>query len=237
MLRQHLVPFLLAFLLSPVTALSQAPPSAAEFLGARGIAFTTPGLEKALAHPDPDVRSVVAGMLAERRSLEAIPFLETAWKREAVPHVRDAMGTALAELRSHERDASLIGICTNDRAAPIDRLTAANQLLSLSNPACTAAVIAQLSPADSSYTQQLTLEYLRKITHVPPAQLAPLRTYLYRELLDPLAINRQYASECLSLFGDQASTHILEQAIEAEHDPQTKTKLIENLKRLKARNS
>lgn len=201
-----------------------------------GVPITTPGLEKALANPDPDVRSAAAGVLAERRSLESIPFLETAWKREAVPRVRDSMGAALQELRSHERDATLISICTNDAAAPIDRLTAANQLLSLSNPACTAAVIAQLNPADSSYTQQLTLEYLRRITHAPAAQLAPLRTYLYRELLDPLPINRQYAGECLSNFGDQASTHILEQAIEAEHDPQTKTRLIENLKRLKARN-
>ncbi len=219
-----------------IGAYAQAPPTSQEVFMEHSIPFTTDGIEGALTNSDPDVRGIAAGVLAERKSIRSIPAIEYALERERVPHVRISFATALAQLQNHAGDTVLINMCTDSSSSAIDRLTAANRLLSLGDDSCIMSIVNLLkNDVDDPPTRSLTLEYFRKVANPPPSLGPRVRKYLYIVLRDPAPINRQYAGDCLSLYGNKSSKAVLAQAIAREQDQPTKAHLVENLKQLQMR--
>jgi hypothetical protein len=109
---------------------------------------------------------------------------------------------------------------------------AANQLMDAKESTCAAAVVEILGAHPDQTQRNLAMKYLRRCTTMPPGLLPRATEEVIRELEDPNPLNRQYASEYISIFGNRQQAAVLQKAITREPDPTTKTHMLENLKRL-----
>jgi HEAT repeat protein len=214
---------------------SQAPPTTEAALAQYGISNTIPALRAALKNPNPNVRGIAAGVLAEDKDLGAIPLLREALEKERVQSVKVTLAGALATLKEWQGGAFLIKTCNDKELDATTKLMAANKLLDLGGSECLPAVVNILGQEPDPPSRELGLEYLRRTTSAPAALSPRIRAILSDALRDPTPINRQYAGECLSVLGDRDSIPALESAITVEKDLPTRLHLEENLKRLKAR--
>ena len=108
---------------------AQQPPTSEEVLRQHGVPFTIPYLRAALKNPNPEVRSIAAGVLAEKRDIDAIPLISVAQDHETVSWVRINLAAALSTLEQHRGDASLLKMCNYQASEVTTRLMAANRLL------------------------------------------------------------------------------------------------------------
>jgi HEAT repeat protein len=228
------------FLISTVVtnlakAVFQAPPTVDSVLMQYHIPNTIPTLRAALKNPDPNIRTLVAGVLAQDKDVDSIPLLREALESEQIESVKLSIATALASLKDYKGLDSLKTTCNDRDVRPTTRLIAANRLLEGGRDDCTASVVDILGETPDPSSRELGLQYLRRITSAPSSLLPMLQTILLNELRDTSPINRQYASECISVFGDVNAIPALEKAISIEKDQATRFHLEENLHRIKAR--
>lgn len=214
---------------------AQAPPTVESVLMQYHISNTIPELRAALKNKNPDVRALVARILANDRDVGSIPLLREALKKEHIESVRLSLAASLASLKDQEGLDALGKTCDDGSINQTTRLMAANQLLDAGGNGCTRSVIEILGDTPDAPSRELGLQYLRRTTLVASSLLPRLRTVLLNELRDASPMNRLYASECISVFGDANSVPALESAIAAERDRTTRLHLEENLDRLKAR--
>ncbi len=214
---------------------SQAPPTSQVVLAQKGVSYTIPGLRAALLNSDPSVRSMAAGVLAEDKNVQSIPLIRAALEKEEVERVRVTLAAALATLKDWQGSASLIKTCNDEAIDPSVRLLAANRLLDLGSDDCLRSVVGILEGKADPPSRELGMQYLRRTTHVLTSISRRLQHVLIDELNDPVPMNRQYASECISVLGNRNSLVALEEAIHGEKDLPTRTHLEENLQRTKTR--
>lgn len=214
---------------------AQAPPTVESVLMQYHISNTIPELRAALKNRNPDVRALVAKVLANDRDVGSIPLLREALKKEHIESVRLSLAASLASLKDQEGFDALGKTCNDGSTDQTTRLMAANQLLDAGGNECTRSVIEILGDNPDAPSRELGLQYLRRTTLVASSLLPRLRTILLKELRDASPMNRQYASECISVFGDANSIPALNSAIRAEKYRATRLHLEENLDRLKAR--
>jgi HEAT repeat protein len=214
---------------------AQAPPTIESALMEYHIPNTIPGLRTALKNPNPNIRILVASVLANDRDIDSIPMLREALENERVESVRLALASSLATLKDWQGLDSLRKTCNDRDDTATTRLLAANRLLDAGDNTCTVSVVDILGDKPDPPSRELGLQYLRRITFAPPFLLPKLQTILLNELRDTSPINRQYSSECISVLGDANSIPALENAISVEKDQRTRHHLEENLKRIKAR--
>jgi HEAT repeat protein len=216
-------------------AAAQAPPTVESVLMQYHIPNTIPALRDALKSPNPNIRMLVAGILAQDKDVDSIPLLRDALESERVESVKLSLATSLATLKDWQ-GLDLLGKTCNDREAnQTTRLLAANRLLDAGNNDCMASVVEILGEKPDAPSRELGLQYLRRTTSAPPFLLPKLQTILLNELQDISPINRQYAGECISVFGDANAIPALEAAISVEKNQPTRFHLEENLKRIKTR--
>lgn len=214
---------------------AQAPPTIENALMEYHIPNTIPGLRTALKNPNPNIRILVASVLANDRDVDSIPMLREALENERVESVRLVLASSLATLKDWQGLDSLRKTCNDRDDTPTTRLLAANRLLDAGDNTCMVSVVDILGDKPDPPSRELGLQYLRRITFAPSFLLPKLQTILLNELRDTSPINRQYASECISVLGDANSIPALENAISVEKDQPTRLHLEENLKRIKAR--
>ncbi len=218
------------------TGFSQPPSNPTVVLWQYGVANTIPSLRIALNNEHFEVRSIAAGLLAEGRDLEAIPLIQEALVKEPDPRVRESMQRALAALKAWQPAPAFIKTCTDRNIDHIARLEAANRLKDIGGNQCLIPVLGLLNESTDPPSRELSLQYLRRISVAPPAAyMTDLQAFLLAELRDPLPMSRQYASDVLSLWGNQNAIPALEAAIAVETSVPTRDHLEENLTRLKAR--
>jgi HEAT repeat protein len=112
-----------------------------ELLQQRHIELTTASLVQVLKNPDDRVRYLAALVLAEDKSTEAVPQIESALKSEKVPETKVNMALALAQFGDQDGFAVLKSAC-DDRGTPASiRLYAAAYMLDLDNESCLSAVL------------------------------------------------------------------------------------------------
>jgi HEAT repeat protein len=229
--------FLLSFVFSSniKEVAAQAPPTLDSVLMQYHIPNTIPGLRAALRNPNPNIRTLAASALANDKDVDSIPMLREALENERVESVWFVLGSSLAALKDWQGFDTLRKTCNDRDVTPTTRLLAANRLLDAGDNACMAPVIDILGDKPDPPSRELGLQYLRRITFAPTFLLPKLQTILVNELRDTSPINRQYASECISVLGDANSIPALENAISNERDQSTRLHLEENLKRTKAR--
>ena len=215
--------------------MGQPPPAPQVFLAQRGVQFTVPDLRRALANPDPEVRGVAAGALAEMRDVGAIPLLHSALDRELIPRVRISISGALAELDQWQGAASLIHSCRDTQLEATSRLKAANALIEMGSGECSESALEILEQAPRAPSRDLGLSYFRRVTRISEVLRPRVEKVLIGELRDPSPMNRQYASEALSVLGTERSIAALTGAVQGETDGVTRRHLNENLQRLKNR--
>jgi HEAT repeat protein len=216
-------------------AAAQAPPTPEAVLLSYGIPSTTPSLENALKHPVPAVRVIAAELLAERNDTDAIPLIQDALSKEQSPYQKVTLANSLATLKNRQGMEAFIEICNDETIESSARLQAANKVLDYGSNECTASTVMILENNPTPSSQALGLRYLRRITTAPEWLLPRLQSILQEDLKDPAPLNRQYASEALSVFGDKNSEAYLEDAIANEKEPKTRLHLKENLQRLQGR--
>jgi HEAT repeat protein len=216
-------------------AVSQAPPTVDSVLMQYHIPHTIPTLRAALKNPNSNIRTLAAGVLAQDKDADSIPSLREALESERVESVKLSLAAALATLKDYKGLDSLKTTCNDRDISKTMRLIAANQLLDGGRDDCTASVVDMLGENPDPPSRELGLQYLRRITSAPSSLLPKLQPILLSELGDISPINRQYVSECISIFGDANAIPALENAISMEKDQATRLRLEENLHRLKAR--
>jgi HEAT repeat protein len=228
---------LLTFLLlSTETGFPQPPPNPTIVLWQYGVSNTIPSLRVALNNEHFEVRSLAAGLLAEDKDLEAIPLIQDALAKETDPRVTLSMRQALTTLKAWQPAPLLMKTCNDPNVDHIARLEAANRLLDLGGNQCLSSVLDLLDQSTDPPSRELSLQYLRKLSVAPPTAYMPkLQAFLLAELRDPVPMSRQYASDVLSLWGNQNAIPALEAAIAVETSVPTRDHLEESLIRLKSR--
>src|SRR4051794_27938873 len=81
-----------------IYAQEQPPQTTANFLTQHHVEDSPPGLRAALSNPDPAVRGVAAGLLAEEMDINSIPFLKAALVQELRLDIQVAIAGSLNEL-------------------------------------------------------------------------------------------------------------------------------------------
>jgi HEAT repeat protein len=217
-------------------ACSQPLTSATVELWKYGVQNTIPTLRTALTNPHAEVRSIAAGLLAEDKDVGSIPLLRAALVKESNREVKASIAAALASLHTWQDTVLLIEVCNGEGIDHIARLDAANKVLDNGSWQCTASVASLLGGATDPPSRELSLQYLRRgYSCSPGSPRTGVQAFALDELLDPVPLNRQYASEILSMCGSHESIRALEHAIAVEPDVATRQRLAENLKRMKSR--
>ena len=211
---------------------SQPPPSPFGILMQHHISDTVPGLRVALHNSSPEVRAIAAGFLAEDNDVASIPAIERAIARENDRSVKAGMARSLKLLQDWQSREPLRKTCEDRHAQAEARLLAANQLLDAGELDCVHTVIDILGDRPNQTERDLAMKYLRRRYTIPEALLPAARAEVVYELSDPDPLNRQYASECISIFGDRRSAAALQRAMETEPDAKTRTHMLENLRRI-----
>lgn len=216
-------------------ALGQPPPTSEQFLSQHRVGSSLSSLREALHNPDPDVRGVAAGVLAERRDVASIPLLRAALSAESVPKAKVAISNALAELDRQRGGLALIALCNNPNAPATNRLSASLSVLDLNRSDCLASVVNLLSSSPDAASREMGLTYLSRIMGSPDDLQPRVQLILVKGLADSEAANREHASEALSVLGDGSAAQALELAIHNEKDLPVRGQMEHDLSRLKAR--
>jgi hypothetical protein len=132
------------FLSGHISAQEQAPQTTADFLTQHHVEDSPPGLRAALSNPDPAVRGVAAGLLAQKMDTKSIPFLETARVREPRIDIQVTLAGALNELGDGVGHSWLVNKCNQANAAAVARMLAANKLLETHSDDCLGPVLDML---------------------------------------------------------------------------------------------
>ena len=199
-------------------ALGQPPPTSEQFLSQHRVGSSLSSLREALHNPDPDVRGVAAGVLAERWDVVSIPLFKAALSAESAPKAKIAISNALAELDRQREGLALIALCNNPNAPATNRLSAALSVLELGRNDCLTSVVNLLSSSPDAASRGMGLSYLSRITGSPDDLQPRVQLILVKGLADSEAANREHASEALSVLGDGSSAQALELAIHNEKD-------------------
>jgi HEAT repeat protein len=211
---------------------SQAPPTGFGILMQHRIIDTVPSLRRALHDRSPEIRGIAAGILCQDHDVASIPAIEQAIRREEDRSVKAGMVRSLIQLKDWQSRTPLRKTCADAQANPDARLLAANQILDAGELVCDAPVVAILGNRPTQNQRDLAMKYLRRRYLLPETLLPAARAEAVEELGDPNPLNRQYAGECITNFGDRGSAALLQRAAEAENDPETKRHLAQSLKRL-----
>jgi HEAT repeat protein len=213
----------------------QQPPTAEQFLSQHRVGSSLNSLREALCNPDPAVRGVAAGVLAERRDVASIPLLKAALSAESVPRAKVAISNALTELDRQQGGLALIAHCNDPNAPVTTRLAAALRVLDLGRNDCLASVVNLLSSSPDAASREMGLTYLSRITRSPDDLRPTIQGILIKGLTDSAPPNREHASEALSILGDQSADSAFQSAIHVERDSHVRNRMEQDLSRLKAR--
>lgn len=213
-------------------ALAQAPPTIEEALAAAHITNTIAALRRGLTNADPASRQLAAGVLAIAKDEGSIPYLHAAFDRETDRQAKIAIAGALATLNEWAGLDALRKMCVDSSLPDTERLTAARHLQDAGDATCLQQVLEIMDNPSDVQVRDLSMQYLRRITRCPPQLLTKLRQILSKELQDEVPMNRQYAGECLSIYGDAGSISAMQYAIATESEKPTRQSLEQNLLRL-----
>ena len=222
------------FLSGHISAQEQAPQTTASFLAQHHVEDSPPGLRAALANPDPAVRGVAAGLLAQKMDTKSIPFLETALVREPRIDIQVTLAGALNELGDGVGHRWLVNKCNQANAAPVARMLAANKLLETHSDDCLGPVLDMLGGEPGHDGTSLGLQYLRKSKTPPDNSLRELKIKLEATLSDSTPEDRWNASRILAVIGDSASVTPMQKAIQEETNVEYRHRLEDNLRALRA---
>jgi len=237
---------LILFLWNGKAAVSEAPPTANQFLAKHGVENTIPGLRAALKNPDWQVRSVAAQLLVAQHDSASIPLIFAAFEKEQYPFHKMPLAYSLAMFHDGRGTAYLLKACTDGLVDnPLVegngvRLEAANKLLALGKDKalnlrgdeCLVPVINSLDENPDSWERSDSLAYLRNVPQSPPPTSMPkVQSYLLVCLQDP--VNAVEASDVLAKWGDRGAIPALKVAVEAAAESERARPTIENQRALK----
>jgi len=225
---------ILAFFLSGYTSAQEAPQTIASFLAQHHVEDSPSGLRSALSSPDPAVRGVAAGLLAQKTDMKSIPFLEAALIREPRLDIQVALAGALNELGDGTGHRWLVNECKQANAEPVARLLAANKLLEANSDDCLGPVLDILGGRPSHDGTSLGLQYLRRSKTLPASSLKELKIKLETTISYSTSEDRWNASRILAVIGDSDSIAPMQKAIQEETNVESRHRLEDNLRALRA---
>jgi HEAT repeat protein len=214
---------------------AQGPPTIEAELSRYGIPLTESGLRAALRDPRPQVRSLAAGELSERKDVQSLVAIEQALKAEKQLLVRFNMASALVTLKSDLGKNTLLQICEDSSVPEGLRLQAASRLLDVDDDRCVPQVAAMLRTTRDPSSKASALLALSRAGTLPESQIGSIHPELVSNLRDPNPAIRQYAGECIAAIDDQAAAPELKTAIAIESDPTTKDRMENSLKALECK--
>lgn len=217
-------------------AIGQAPPTVEASLASYGVSDSIPSLVEALRNPNHAVRGLAAGALAMRGQSAEIPEIERALNVETDQNVKVIMAKALADLHGQTGINNLIATCNDVTVSPDVRLQAAQAALDHNAQRCTRSVVDILARENVAPSSLSTgLQYLSRTTSTSPETMPVVRRELASGLSSQNPMDRVFAAEALSIFGDAQSERELQDALNGEKNAAVRDKLDENLKRLRVR--
>jgi len=172
------------FLSGHISAQEEAPPTTASFLAQHHVEDTPTALRAALSSPDPAVRGVAAGLLAQKKDTKSIPFLEAALVHEPRPDIQVTLAGALNQLGDGVGHLWLVNKCKQANAEPVARMLAANELLGAHSDECLGSALDVLAANPDHDGTSQGLLYLRKSKTPPANSLRELKIKLEATLSD-----------------------------------------------------
>lgn len=209
------------------------PQTTGQFLERHGVELTNQALIAALLDPRPDVRSVVAEALAERKLRNAIPALEAAATAERAIGTRVVMAGSLAAFKQPLGSEILLQICSTAGNPSLARMMASQYLFALDDERCLSDDVRLIrsegdnSRQDAEAENRITygLSSVQNLRRVPNDQLGAVRSLASSYLRYRASGIRVLASHILGIFGDASSLDDLQKALASENDPDIKAKI------------
>jgi HEAT repeat protein len=235
--RSTVATVLLAFAIgSGLFGLAQAPPTGEQVLASKGISTSSlTSLRQALQDPRPDVRGLAAGELADKKDKESIPLIKQVLAKASSAEEKQNLAQALITLGDPEGNAALKKVCEDETVREDSRIIAASSLVDAGDPGCLDVVVKILTSTDSDAIKQSTMYLLKRGPSVRADLLPDLQQGLEKALKDEVPGNRQLASECLAKFKMNSAIDSLKIAIAIEKDPDIRSQMEENLRKLESK--
>jgi HEAT repeat protein len=186
-------------------------------------------LRAALRDPRPQVRSLAAGEIAQKRDFDSIAAIEQVLKIEKNGLARFNMASALVELKSSVGNDALGHICEDASVSDGLRLQAASRLMDANDERCLTQVANILKESREPSGKISALLTLSKAGSRSQSLTSSIHPTLISNLKDIDPAVRQYAGQCIAAMNDQAAVPYLKTAIKNESDPLTKDRMQNSL--------
>ncbi|HEX8817362.1 MAG TPA: HEAT repeat domain-containing protein [Terriglobales bacterium] len=234
-----LVPLLFKCTFSQGSAPGQAGPSSSghfvtwrQSLQDRNIHLTEASLVAALQHPDPEIRSDAALVLAEDKASNAIGAIEDAAANEKDRETQINMALALALLGNAKGVAMLRQACNDAGTSGRLRMYAAKYTLDTNNEGCLSTTEKFLLSAPDLGSREQAISEIVRFQGVSDADARKILTALITSLRDPEPHIRMLASHALVALGNQTAVPELQKAIAGEPLDAVRSALQSDLQRL-----
>lgn len=234
----HALRVLILIVVSSVLAYSQGLssdgrlPTFKEALKRHGIALSKVGLMKALRHHDSEVRYLAAQELVEQGIIEALPAITKALRSEQNLRARINIAYALAQAGAKPGFTALQRICHSRAMPSYESMLAADYLLRLGDGSCNDMALAALRPDAVPSARIAGMYLLRQMRDLSLDQRNRALSILRDSLFDHDISVRITASDTLLWLKDEKAIPVFERAIAAETNPEVRSKLQADLKRI-----
>ncbi|NJL28542.1 MAG: HEAT repeat domain-containing protein [Thermoanaerobaculia bacterium] len=202
-----------------------------EQLAEYGVGVSKEALLAALSHPDPEVRSLAAGKLAEDRIEEAIPALRQVLAAADSWPSKISIGSSLARLGDASGFASLRNACVAAEPTHL-RVDAARSLLDRGDAGCFDTLVTILA-GDDARTKRHALNLLPSYKNIVDFNSCREK-YIIAALTDKDEYLRLRAIPAMQLLGAKIAIPALESAADRETNEWLRARMLEELVRLKA---
>jgi HEAT repeat protein len=233
---------LVALLFGIVLSVAIAFPVAAEVFVGDGVKIleqkyhtplTKDALVAALRDNLPVVRGAAAARLAFSKEKDTVPSILAALAIESSTSIKILFASSAAKLGAQEGFAALRGMCRDSGWSSIDRMQAANMMVSLKNEDCLADVLNVLRSHDNddavNDAANMAISVLLQHKHIPAGELPAIRGLAQVFLRSENPSIRGGASDLLEKYGDSLSADYLRSALAVEQDEAVRKAMAEAL--------
>jgi HEAT repeat protein len=233
---------LVALLFGIVLSVAIAFPVAAEVFVGDGVKIleqkyhtplTKDALVAALRDNLPVVRGAAAARLAFSKEKDTVPSILAALAIESSTSIKILFASSAAKLGAQEGFAALRGMCRDSGWSSIDRMQAANMMVSLKNEDCLADVLNVLRSHDNddavNDAANMAISVLLQHKHIPAEELPAIRGLAQVFLRSENPSIRGGASDLLEKYGDSLSADYLRSALAVEQDEAVRKAMAEAL--------